>query len=154
MFYLFIWVFLHNILHISLFGSIESSTRVTKHMLHYSSCPMAGRKWKWSRSVVSDSLRPMNRSPLSSSVHGILQARILEYFHFLLQGIFLTQGSNPGLPHCGQTLYHLSHQGSLWPKEVKCKAKCDALTQAGSGMFVTVIFRMGIFWLDYIYYVQ
>ena len=31
---------------------------------------------------------------------------------FLLQGIFLTQGSNPGLPHCRQTLYHLSHQGS------------------------------------------
>ena len=23
-----------------------------------------------------------------------------------------TQGSNPGLPHCRQTLYHLSHQGS------------------------------------------
>ena len=24
-----------------------------------------------------------------------------------------TQESNPGLPHCRQTLYHLSHQGSL-----------------------------------------
>ena len=35
--------------------------------------------------------------------------------HFLLQGIFLTQGSNPGLPHCRQTLYRLSHQGSpVW----------------------------------------
>ena len=32
--------------------------------------------------------------------------------HFLLQGIFLTQGSNPGLLHCRQTLYHLRHQGS------------------------------------------
>ena len=31
--------------------------------------------------------------------------------HFLLQ-IFPTQGLNPGLPHCRQTLYHLSHQGS------------------------------------------
>ena len=31
---------------------------------------------------------------------------------FLLQRIFLTQGLNPGLPHCRQTLYHLSHQGS------------------------------------------
>ena len=29
-----------------------------------------------------------------------------------LQGIFLTQGSNPGLLHCRQMLYHLSHQGS------------------------------------------
>ena len=30
----------------------------------------------------------------------------------LLQGIFPTQGWNPGLPHCRQTLYHLSHRGS------------------------------------------
>ena len=28
------------------------------------------------------------------------------------RGIFPTQGSNPGLPHCWQILYHLSHQGS------------------------------------------
>ena len=34
-------------------------------------------------------------------------------WHFLLQGIFLTQGSNPGHPHCRQTLDHLSHQGIL-----------------------------------------
>ena len=32
--------------------------------------------------------------------------------HCLLQRIFLTQGSNPGLPQCKQILYHLSHQGS------------------------------------------
>ena len=32
--------------------------------------------------------------------------------HFLLQGIFPTQGSNPGLPYCRQILYHLSQQGS------------------------------------------
>ena len=32
--------------------------------------------------------------------------------HFLLQGIFLTQGSNPGVFHCRQILYHLSYQGS------------------------------------------
>ena len=31
---------------------------------------------------------------------------------FLLQGIFLTQRSNPGLPHFRQILYCLSHQGS------------------------------------------
>ena len=30
----------------------------------------------------------------------------------LLQGIFPTQGSNPGLPHCRRILYQLSHQGS------------------------------------------
>ena len=32
--------------------------------------------------------------------------------HFLLQGSFPTQGLNPGLLHCGQTLYRLSHQES------------------------------------------
>ena len=32
--------------------------------------------------------------------------------HFLLQGIFPTQGSNPDLPYCRQILYCLSHQGS------------------------------------------
>jgi len=31
--------------------------------------------------------------------------------HFLLQEIFLTEGLNPGLPHCRQMLYRLSHQG-------------------------------------------
>ena len=30
----------------------------------------------------------------------------------LLQGIFLTQGSNTGLPHCRQIPYQLSHKGS------------------------------------------
>ena len=32
--------------------------------------------------------------------------------HVLLQGIFPTQGLNPGLLHCRQILYRLSHQGS------------------------------------------
>ena len=31
--------------------------------------------------------------------------------HFLLQGIFLTQGLNPGLPHCRRILYQVSHKG-------------------------------------------
>ena len=30
------------------------------------------------------------------------------------RGIFLTQGSNPDLPHCRQTFYRLSYQGSPW----------------------------------------
>ena len=52
--------------------------------------------------------------PMDYTVHGILQARILEWvaFPFLLQGIFPTQGSNPGLQHCGHILYQLSYQGS------------------------------------------
>ena len=32
--------------------------------------------------------------------------------HFLLQGIFPAQGSNPGYLHCRQTVYQLIHQGS------------------------------------------
>ena len=42
--------------------------------------------------------------------------------HALLQGIFLTRGSNPcllPLPHCRQILYCLSRQGSPWTAKVK-----------------------------------
>ena len=59
---------------------------------------------------------PMDCSPPGSSVHEISQSRILEYVlkeeYFLLQGIFLIQGSNSGLLYCRQILYCLSHQGS------------------------------------------
>ena len=56
---------------------------------------------------------PMDCNLPGSSVNRILQARILGVgCHFLPQGIFPTQGPNPGLPHCGQTFYRLSHQGS------------------------------------------
>ena len=58
----------------------------------------------------------MNCSPLGSSVHGILQARILEGFaHALLQEIFPTQGSNPCLYiYCigKRALFHWHHLGS------------------------------------------
>ena len=48
--------------------------------------------------------------PMDDTVHGILQVSILEWVGLsLLQGIFPTQGLNPGLPHCKQILYHLSH---------------------------------------------
>ena len=48
-----------------------------------------------------------------SSIHGIFLGKSTGVgCHFLLQGIFPTQGWNPGLPHCRQTLCHLSHQGS------------------------------------------
>ena len=71
--------------------------------------------WKWSHSVVPDSLRP----------HGLQPTRLLGPWdflgmntgvgcHFLLQWIFLTQGSNPGLPHWRQMLYCLSYQRSFF----------------------------------------
>ena len=65
--------------------------------------PILAETWGWavpclitqSCPTVCD---PLDCSPQGSSVHGILQARILEWVAiFLLQGIFLTQGSNPHL---------------------------------------------------------
>ena len=61
-------------------------------------------------SAMSNSFRP----------HGLYPARLLcpwdspgknsgVGWHSLLQRIFLTQGSNPGLLHCRQILYHLSY---------------------------------------------
>ena len=41
--------------------------------------------------------------------------------HFLLQGIFLTQGSNLGLLHCRRILYQLSHQGNPYYKYIMYK---------------------------------
>ena len=47
----------------------------------------------------------MDSSPPDSSVHGILQARMLEWVAIP----FLTQKLNPGLLHCRQFLYQLSY---------------------------------------------
>ena len=57
----------------------------------------------------------MNCSPLGSSVHGILQARILEWVAISSQGIFSTQGLNLNLLcrlHCRWMILPLSHQGT------------------------------------------
>ena len=51
-------------------------------------------------------------NPKGYTVHGILQANIEVGSLSILQGIFLTQESNPGLPHCGWILYQPSHQRS------------------------------------------
>ena len=69
--------------------------------------------WVLSCSVVSTLCDPMDCSPPGSSVHGDSPDKNTGVgCYALLQGIFPTQGSNPGLPHCRQILYHLSHQGS------------------------------------------
>ena len=55
----------------------------------------------------------MDCSPSGSSVHGDSAGKNTGVgSHALLQGIFPTQGVNPGLLHCWRILYHLSHQGS------------------------------------------
>ena len=48
----------------------------------------------------------MDCIPPGSSVHEILQARVGVGCHFLLQGIFPIQGSNPCLLHSRQIFYH------------------------------------------------
>ena len=71
--------------------------------------------WAWSESeshsVVPDYLRPFGLfglySPWNSSGQNIGVGSLS-----LLQGVFLTQGSNPGLLHCRRILYQLSHKGS------------------------------------------
>ena len=76
-------------------------------------------KWKW---------KSLSRVQLfvTPSVHGILQARILEWVAFPFtrgssQPRDQTQGSNPGLAHCRRILYQLSHKGSpnIWEENNK-----------------------------------
>ena len=60
-----------------------------------------------SHSVVSNSLRPHGLySPWNSPGQNTRVGKLS-----FLQGIFPTQGSNPGLPHYRQILYQLSHKG-------------------------------------------
>ena len=66
---------------------------------------------------------PMDCSLSGPSIHGIFQARVLEWIAISFsRGSSRTQGSNPGLPHCRQTLYCLSHQGSPI-RPLKCNQK-------------------------------
>ena len=59
----------------------------------------------------------MDCRPPGSSVHGILQVRILEWAAMASsRGLNLTQGLNLGLLHCRQIPYHLSHQGCPYKK--------------------------------------
>ena len=87
-----------------------SKTRLTGELFPQVSIK---RKRKCYCSATSDSLR----------LHGLQPARLLRPWdfpgkstdvssHSLLPGIFLTQGSNPGLLHCRHSLDHPSHQGS------------------------------------------
>ena len=66
-----------------------------------------------SRSVMSNSLRPHGLWPARHRCPWDFPSKNTGVgCHFLLQGIFPTQGLNPGLLHCRWIIYHLSHQGS------------------------------------------
>ena len=61
---------------------------------------------------------PIDCSPPGSSVHGDSPGKNTGgSCHALLQGIFPTQGQNPGRLHYKQILYHLSHQGSPFSRQ-------------------------------------
>ena len=71
---------------------------------------------KWKKLLVFQSCLTLcdpvdvaHQAPLSM---GFSRQEYWSGFPCLLQGIFLTQGSNPGLLHCRQIIYCLSHQGS------------------------------------------
>ena len=68
------------------------------------------------------------QSCLTLRPHGLQPARLLCPWdspgkntgvgcHALLQGIFPTQGSNPGIPHCRLILHCLSHEGRPYSQE-------------------------------------
>ena len=96
-------------------------------------------------SVVSDSLGHQGhardcRLP-DSAIHGDSPGQNTGVgCHALLQGIFLTQGSNSHLPHCRQILYNLSHQRSPlleWLLSKKTRMS-GLLFSISSTMFLTV----------------
>ena len=67
--------------------------------------------WWFGHSVMSGLCSPMDCSPLGSCVHGILQARVLEWF-----AISFSKGSSQPktLLPCRWILYQLRHQVTLW----------------------------------------
>ena len=114
-------------------------------------------KGNWSCSVMS-LCDPMDYSLPGSSIHGIFQARILKccfvcyYFqkkkkkkntgvccHFLLQGIFPTQGSNLHLLHLlhwQADFFTTSHHLGKWHNQLKYESIKDTLES--SYMFATL----------------
>ena len=60
--------------------------------------------------------------------------------YFLPQGIFPTQGSNPGLSHCRQTLYCLSHIyiyiRGVYPVRFRLETVCDGGELIPTGLYL------------------
>ena len=95
---------------------------------------------------------PMDCSPPGSSVHGHSPGKnTWVTCHALLQGIFPTQGSNPGLLHCRQILYWLSYEGN--PKKTQFdelrRGTCypfKVLRLVYSGILMRIIIKLTILW--------
>ena len=103
------------------------------------------KKWSISHSVVSNSLQ----------CHGLKPTRLLCLWdcpgkntgvgsHSFLQGICSTQGSNPGLLHCRQILYHLSLHRSpaAAAKSLQsCPVLCDPIDGSPPGSAIPGILQ-------------
>ena len=90
----------------TILGAWDSATNRAQSLPSWNSHNL--KNWSESHSVVSDSLRPHGLYSPWNSLGQNTEVGNLS----LLQGIFQTQGLNPGLPHCRQILYQLSHKGS------------------------------------------
>ena len=108
-------------------------------------------KWSESRSVVSDSLWPLGLYSPWNSLDQNTGVGSLS----LLQGIFSTQGSNPGLPHRRQILYQLSYKGSPrileWVARPFSRGSSQPRNQIGVSciagrLFTNWAIREGIWW--------
>ena len=79
----------------------------------------------------------------------------------LLLGIFLTQGSNPGLAHCRQILYHLSHQGSpikgtqgRWHEQGNGESRSPSATHHTHSLYESFPVSMDVPWWSSYYKIQ
>ena len=87
-----------------------------------------------SRSVMSDSLWPMDCSPSGSSMYGVSSSKNTGVgCYVFVRGIFPTQGSNPGLQPCRWILHRLSHQGS---PVTLCQSESSLLTHEKTPEFL------------------
>ena len=100
------------------------------------------REWSESESlsVVSDSLQP---SGLYSPWNSPAQNTGVCSFS-LFQGIFPTQGLNPGFPHCRRILYQLSHKGSRVKVAQSCLTLCNPMDCSLPGSSVYEILQARI----------
>ena len=122
-----------------------ANERPPKSQRNCSSNMMVETIWR-QRELVTDNLadrsewKLLNRVRLCVTLRTVARQAPLsmEFFskntgvgwYSLLQGIFLTQGSTPGLPHCRQILYHLSHH---WQEGyVKCVLRSGCLREEES----------------------
>ena len=86
-------------------------------------CTMKVKSENVGHSVVPDSLIPWTVAPQAPLSMEFSKAKILEWAASpFSKGIFPTQGSNPGLLHCRQILYFLSHQ--RFPPRLKALINC------------------------------